>query len=141
MHTKGQANLKMATRYFKLFVNRLAYTVQSPRPGVNGKHYYYRPNDNRRLTLETIREHLNGHLTVGLYAALNPATQRSKWVAIDADYGNALDDLLKLQWELRQDGVEVRLRSPAAALISGSLPRNHCWRGIAEFTSITSPVG
>jgi hypothetical protein len=45
MHTKGQANLKMAARYFKLFVNRLAYTVQSPRPGVNGKHYYYRPND------------------------------------------------------------------------------------------------
>src|SRR5712692_2027978 len=109
MHTKGQANLKMAARYFKLFVNRLAYTVQSPRPGVNGKHYYYRPNDNRRLTLETIREHLNGHLTVGLYAALNPATQRSKWVAIDADYGNALDDLLKLQWELRQDGVEAAL--------------------------------
>ena len=109
MHTKGQANLKMATRYFKLFVNRLAYTVQSPRPGVNGKHYYYRPNDNRRLTLETIREHLNGHLTVGLYAALNPATQRSKWVAIDADYGNALDDLLKLHWELRQDGVEAAL--------------------------------
>jgi len=34
MHTKGQANLKMAARYFKLFVNRLAYTVQSPRPGV-----------------------------------------------------------------------------------------------------------
>jgi hypothetical protein len=108
MHTEGQANLKMAARYFKLFVNRLAYTVQSPRPGVKGKHYYYRPTDNRRLTLETIREHLNGHLTVGLYA-LNPATQRSKWVAIDADYGNALDDLLKLQWELRQDGVEAAL--------------------------------
>lgn len=108
MHTKGPANLKMAARYFKLFVNRLAYTVQSPRPGVNGKHYYYRPTDKRRLTLETIREHLNGHLTVGLYA-LNPATQRSKWVAIDADYGNALDDLLKLQWELRQDGVEAAL--------------------------------
>src|SRR5713226_10713208 len=108
MHTKGQANLKMATRYFKLFVNRLAYTVQSPRPGVNGKHYYYRPNDNRRLTLETIREHLNGHLTVGVYA-LSPKTQRSKWVAIDADYENALEDLLKLQWELRQDGVEAAL--------------------------------
>jgi len=72
MHTKGQANLKMATRYFKLFVNRLAYTVQSPRPGVNGKHYYYRPNDNRRLTLETIREHLNGHLTVGPLCRTQP---------------------------------------------------------------------
>jgi len=41
--------------------------------------------------------------------ALNPNTQRSKWVAIDADYETALDDLLKLQWELRQDGVEAAL--------------------------------
>ena len=38
-----------------------------------------------------------------------PKTQRSKWVAIDADYGSALEDLLKLQWELRQDGVESAL--------------------------------
>jgi len=30
-------------------------------------------------------------------------------VAIDADYENALEDLLKLQWELRQDGVEAGL--------------------------------
>ena len=45
---------------------------------------------------------------MGLYA-LNPKTQRSKWVAIDADYENALDDLLKLQWELSQDGVEAAL--------------------------------
>jgi len=108
MHKKGQASLKAAARYFKLFVNRLAYTVQSSRPGENGKHYYYRPKDNRRLTLETIREHLSGQLTVGFYA-LNPSTQRSKWVAIDADYENALDDLLKLQWELHQDGVEAAL--------------------------------
>ena len=41
--------------------------------------------------------------------ALNPKTQRSKWVAIDADYENALVDLLKLQWELHQDGVEAAL--------------------------------
>jgi hypothetical protein len=108
MHTRGQANLKMAARYFELFVNRLAYTVQSPRPDGNGKHYYYRPTDNRRLSLQTLREHLDGRLTMGLYA-LNPKTQRSKWVAIDADYENALEDLLKLQWELRQDGVEAAL--------------------------------
>ena len=108
MHTKGQTTLKAAARYFKLFVNRLAYTVQSPRPNEKGKHYYYRPKGNRRLSLETIREHINGHLTLGLYA-LNPKTQRSKWVAIDADYENALDDLLKLQWELRQDGVDAAL--------------------------------
>src|SRR5712675_540248 len=104
----GQASAEMAERYFALFVNRLAYTVQSHKPGTNGKHYYYRPKQDRRLSLQTIREHLNGQLTIGLYA-LNPKTQCSKWVAIDADYENSLEDLLKLQWELGQDGVEAAL--------------------------------
>ena len=108
MHGTGQTDLKMAARYFALFVNRLAYTVQSHRPDTKGKHYYYRPKDDRSLSLETLREHLNGQHTIGLYA-LNPKTQRSKWVAIDADYESALDDLLKLQWELRQDGVDAAL--------------------------------
>jgi hypothetical protein len=49
----------MAARYFALFVNRLAYTLQSHKPGANGKHYYYRPKQDRRLSLQTIREHLN----------------------------------------------------------------------------------
>jgi hypothetical protein len=108
MDSPGSATNEIATRYFALFVNRLAYTVQSPRPDGNGKHYYYRPKDGRRLSVEILREHLNGQITIGLYA-LNPKTQRSKWVAIDADYSNALDDLLRLQWELRQDGVEAAL--------------------------------
>src|SRR5215471_8446526 len=98
----------MASRYFTLFVNRLAYTVQSQKPGENGKHYYFRPRGNRRLSLEIIQRHLNGKSTIGLYA-LNPKSQCSKWVAIDADYESSLDDLLKLQWELRQDGVEAAL--------------------------------
>ncbi len=108
MNGIGQATTEMAARYFDLFVNRLAYTVQSHKPNGNGKHYYYRPRNDRRLSLETLRDHLNGQLTIGIYA-LNPKTQRSKWVAIDADYENALDDLLKLQWELRQDGVDAAL--------------------------------
>lgn len=108
MNSTGQATAEMAARYFQLFVNRLAYTVQSDKPDSNGKHYYYRPKDGRQLSLETVREHLNGRLTIGLYA-LNPQTQCCKWVAIDADYENALEDLLKLQWELRQDGIEAAL--------------------------------
>ena len=104
----GQVTIEMVARYFRLFVNRLAYTVQSYRPDSKGKHYYYRPRGERHLTRDTIRRHLDGQITVGIYA-LNPRTQRSKWVAIDADYGNALDDLLKLQWELRQDGVDAAL--------------------------------
>src|SRR5260370_14378195 len=104
----GQASAEMAQRYFALFVNRLAYTLQSHKPGTNGKHYYYRPKQDRRLSPQTIREHLNGQLTVGLYA-LNPATQRSKWVAIDADYENALEDLLTSQSDLGQHRVAPAL--------------------------------
>src|SRR5207302_10954610 len=104
----GQVTTEMAARYFRLFVNRLAYTVQSHRPDPKGKHYYYRPRGARRLSRDTLCEHLNGQITIGIYA-LNPKTQRSKWVAIDADYDNALDDLLKLQWELGRDGVEAAL--------------------------------
>ena len=108
MNGVGQATMEIAGRYFDLFVNRLAYTVQSHKPNGNGKHYYYRPKSDRRLSPETLCEHLNGRITIGIYA-LNPRTQRSKWVAIDADYENALEDLLKLQWELAQDGVEAAL--------------------------------
>src|SRR6516225_3850824 len=108
MNSAGQATTKLCAQYFDLFVNRLAYTVQSSKPASNGKYYYYRPKDGRRVSLEIIRQHLEGRQTIGLYA-LNPNTQRSKWVAIDADYENALEDLLKLQWELRQDGVEAAL--------------------------------
>jgi hypothetical protein len=108
MEKSNDASLGLAARYWRLFVNRLAYTVQSEKPGKNGKHYYYQPRDRRHLSPETILRHLNGQLTIGLYA-INPETQRCKWVAIDADYGNALEDLLKLQWELLRDGVEAAL--------------------------------
>jgi hypothetical protein len=108
MNSPGQATTETAVRYFHLFANRLAYTLQSNKPDRNGKHYYYRPKDGRQLSVQTIREHLSGRLTIGIYA-LNPKTQRSKWVAIDADYDNALEDLLKLQWELLQDGIEAAL--------------------------------
>jgi hypothetical protein len=104
----GQTSAEMAQRYFALFVNRLAYTLQSHKPGANGKHYYYRAKRDCRISPQIIREHLNGQVTIGIYG-LNPKTQRSKWVAIDADYENALEDLLKLQWELRQDGVDAAL--------------------------------
>jgi hypothetical protein len=108
MQRADSATAAMAAKYWSLFVNRLAHTVQSHKPGDGGKHYYYRPKAGHRLSLETIRQHLNGQLTIALYA-INPKTQRSKWVAMDADYESALEDLLKLQGELRQDGVESAL--------------------------------
>jgi len=108
MEKSNDASVGLAARYWRLFVNRLAYTVQSEKPGKNGKHYYYLPKDRRHLLRQTVLRHLNGQITIGLYA-INPETQRCKWVAIDADYGNALEDLLKLQWELLRDGVEAAL--------------------------------
>src|SRR5258708_19256204 len=101
MERADSATPEMAVWYWSLFVNRLAHTVQSQRPGDDGKHYYYRPKQGHRLSLETICQHLNGQLTIGLYA-INPKTQRSKWVAIDPDYESAFEHLLKLQSELPQ---------------------------------------
>jgi hypothetical protein len=112
MQSSLQLSDEIVRAYHKLFVNRLAYTVQSPAPHPeSGRHYYFRPKRKEEpvpLSEDTLRRHLEGALTIGLYA-INPATQRSKWVAIDADYENAIEDLLKLQWELLQDGVEAAL--------------------------------
>ena len=108
MKKGGEATPEMARRYFDLFVNRAAYTVQSDKPDGKGKHYYYRPKGERRLRLETIRKHLVGEITIGLYA-INPKTQRSKWIAIDADYDAAFEHLLKLQSAFQKNGVEATL--------------------------------
>ena len=100
--------------YFRLFVNRRAYTLQSVRPHPeSGRHYYFRPKERGSgaplsLTEKTVSRHLEGEITIGLYA-INPSSQRCKWVAIDADYKNAMEDLLKLQYHLTQDGVESAL--------------------------------
>ncbi len=100
--------------YIDLFVNRRAYTVQSTRPHPeSGRHYYYRPTQRGsgaalHLTEKTIAEHMGGKLTIGLYA-INPSNQRCKWVAIDADYTSAMEDLIKLQYQLTRDGVDSAL--------------------------------
>jgi hypothetical protein len=100
--------------YFRRFVNRRAYTLQSDRPHPkSGRHYYYRPTDKAtgqglHLTSDTIRGHIEGEITIGLYA-INPATQQSKWVAIDADYKGAMEDLVKLQYYLSEDQVQAAL--------------------------------
>jgi len=124
-----KAPTTVVAHYFHLFVNRRAYTLQSnrPHPG-SGRHYYYRPTDKKTcqglsLTPDTIRRHLEGEITIGLYS-INPATQHSKWVAIDADYEDALMDLLKLSFHLRQEGVESALEN--------SHRGGHLWIFLAE---------
>jgi hypothetical protein len=104
MREEGNIVPAMAERYFKLFVNRAAYTLQSNKPGDNGKHYYYRPKGKRRLGFWAILRHLRGEITAGLYA-INPRTQRSKWVAIDADYAAAFEHLLRIQIALKNDAI------------------------------------
>jgi hypothetical protein len=115
--------------YIRLFVNRRAYTLQSNRPHPEStRHYYYRPKDKKTgqwlsLTPDTIRRHLEGEITIGLYS-INPATQCSKWVAIDADYEDSLTDLLRLSFYLWQDGVESALEK--------SRRGGHLWIFMAE---------
>ncbi len=104
---------EMASEYARWFVNRRAYCRQSDRPHrESGRHYYYRPRRSEggdlALTRADIERHLAGEITIGLYA-INPQTQRVKWMAIDADYRAAIEDLLKLQYELGQDGVQAAL--------------------------------
>jgi hypothetical protein len=122
---RHQASASVVAGYFHLFVNRRAYTIQSNRPHpTSGKHYYYRPTRNELgLTLDTIRRHLEGEITVGLYA-INPVTQCSKWVAIDADYPHALADLIKLGLCHKQDGV--------ASALEQSNRGAHLWIFMAE---------
>ena len=114
MDLRLRASPEVIKDYMHLFVNRRAYTVQSMRPHPDtGRHYYFRPRgkgSNRAIALteEIVREHLEGVITVGLYA-ISPSTQRCKWVAIDADYKNSMDDLLKLQYYLGQDQVQAAL--------------------------------
>ena len=114
MPTVIKATPEVVQAYWQLFVNRRAYTMQSLRPHrETGRHYYFRPSRKGTdtalmLTDEIICQHLEGSVTIGLYA-INPSNQRCKWVAIDADYKNAMEDLLKLQYRLTQDRVEPAL--------------------------------
>jgi hypothetical protein len=124
-----QASASVVADYFRLFVNRRAYTLQSNRPHrESGRHYYYRPTDKKTgqglsLTPDTIRRHLEGEITIGLYA-INPATQCSKWVAIDADYGDALGSLIMLGHCLKREGVDSTLEQ--------SNRGGHIWIFMAE---------
>jgi hypothetical protein len=102
-----------ANRFIELFVNRRAYGMQFIRPLEDGSFPYYLARDRQTdqpklLDADVVRMHLNGDITINLFST-NPRTQRSKWVAIDADFDGAIGALSKLQWELKQDGVEAAL--------------------------------
>ena len=114
MAKRFQASADNVREYWRLFVNRRAYVVQSPRPHPeSGRHYYFRPKTGKNvqpvsLSEAVIRQHLEGRLTIGLYA-MNPETQRCKWIAIDGDYADSLKHLCELQWHLQTLKVESAL--------------------------------
>jgi hypothetical protein len=113
MYAKFCVNRESANNFMRLFVNRRAYAIQAERPLLNGSVPYYPARDwktkePKPLDEAVVRMHLNGDLTISLYA-INPETQRSKWVAIDADFDGSLESLFQLQWELKQDGVSAAL--------------------------------
>jgi hypothetical protein len=113
MYTTFCVSRETADRFIKLFVNRRAYGMQAAHPLPNGSVPYYLARDwqtkkPKPLDADVVRMHLNGDITINLYA-INPETQRSKWVAIDADFDGAVEALFQLHWELKQDGVEAAL--------------------------------
>ncbi len=114
MPKRYQATSTNVEDYWQLFVNRRAYVLQSMRPHAeSGRHYYFRPKAGKNgeapsLAAETVRRHLEGDLTIGVYA-MSPATQRCKWIAMDGDYKDSLKHLCELQWELQQQKVEAAL--------------------------------
>src|SRR5712692_5081900 len=114
MANRYRATAENVRDYWRLFVNRRAYVLQSPRPHPEtGRHHYFRPKAGRdgepaSLTEPIVREHLEGRITIGLYA-LNPVTQRCKWIAVDGDYKDSIKHLCELQWELQRQAVESAL--------------------------------
>ena len=113
MYAKFCVSRETANSFIRLFVNRRAYAIQAEQALPNGSVPYYPARDwqtkePNQLDDGVVRMHLNGDITISLYA-INPETQRSKWVAIDADFDGALESLFQLQWELKQDGVDAAL--------------------------------
>lgn len=126
------ASHAQANEYFDLFINRKTHVQQSTKPNKKGRHYFYKVSDRETkepigLTPEIVRSHLAGRRTIGFYAS-SPTTQTSKWIAIDADYSDAIDDpkrpghkgdLTKLCEAFAADGV--------VALPENSRRGGHLW--------------
>ena len=118
-----------AVEYQRLFINRRAYLRQTHfSDKESGRFYYYKACDRKSkqplsIDIPTIQSHLAGHITIGLYA-INPQSQSSKFIAIDADYADARRDLLRLQQDFCDDGIE--------ALMERSRRGGHLWTFLAE---------
>jgi hypothetical protein len=113
MYARFNVSRETASDFMRIFVNRRAYGMQAVRSLPNGSVPYFLARDfqtkePKPLDANIVSKHLNGDITINLFA-INPETQRSKWVAIDADFDGAIEALLQLQQKLNQDGVEAAL--------------------------------
>src|SRR5260370_7100101 len=104
MYAKFCVNRETANNFIRLFVNRRAYAIQAERPLPNGSVPYYPARDwktkePKSLDEGVVRMHLNGDITISLYA-INPGTQRPNWGRTDADFTGSLASRFPLQWEL-----------------------------------------
>jgi len=143
-------NTKTVEAFWQLFVvNPAAFTIQSDRPHPeSGRHYYFQVKaDNKPtpLTPDAIRRHLAGFFTVALYA-VDPTTQCCRWLAIDADYDQAIADLLKLQYELEKNGFPSALERSRRGghlwlFLEESTPAGDCRACVQQFAkSLQVPV-
>jgi hypothetical protein len=79
------AEPQIVNDYWRLFVNRRAYTLQSMRPHPEtGRHYYYRAKENGTdaplgLTEVTICQHLEGEITVGCTQSTQTINVANGW--------------------------------------------------------------
>lgn len=118
----------MVEEFKSIFVNRLAYMIQNQRPDEKtGRFSYHKAADRMKnpikLDEQMIAAHLMGEETIGLYA-IAPKVNTCKWIAIDADYDHAKEDLSELKRAFANDGFE--------ALTEGSRRGAHLWLFLAE---------
>jgi len=118
---------EQARYYVRLFINRRAYTYMTDNridPSTNSYKRHHAPGSTKEhpiykeLTLQMVADHIAGRQTCMFYA-INPQTQRSKWICIDGDYENAEEDLVHLQEELTKDHIHC--------LYENSRRRGHLW--------------
>ncbi len=112
----------MVQQFRTTFLNRPEYNIQSRTPDGKGRYGYYlskiHPNGPlNSLNDRAIQEHLEGLHTIALFAQAPNNT--CKWIAIDADYQDAIRDLLRLQAAFQRIGV--------TALLEHSRRGGHLW--------------
>jgi hypothetical protein len=121
-------NTTLVEEFKSIFVNRLAYMVQNHWPDKKtGRFNYHKAADSQKNPIKLddrmIAAHLMGKETIGFYA-IAPKVNTCKWIAIDADYDNAIADLTKLKQAFAGDGLE--------ALTECSRRGAHLWLFLAE---------